>query len=205
MLDFDRMLIHSTGESTARHSETVAALAVAVADELGLEDGERRMAEVAALLHDVGKAELPEAILGKPGPLTPDERRLVETHTILGEQLLMRVDDSLAAVAKIVRSCHERWDGEGYPDGLAGEEIPLPARIVFCCDAYEAMTSDRPYRKAIGHSGALRELWACSGRQFDPGVVSGLVRALARRARNRPAPAVIPPRALHASVRAISG
>jgi HD-GYP domain-containing protein (c-di-GMP phosphodiesterase class II) len=136
------------------------------------------MAEVAALLHDVGKAELPEAILGKPGPLTPDERRLVETHTILGEQLLMRADDSLAAVAKIVRSCHERWDGEGYPDGLAGEEIPLPARIVFCCDAYEAMTSDRPYRDALPLDAAAARLREGAGREYDAQVVDALLRAL---------------------------
>jgi two-component system, cell cycle response regulator len=182
MLDVDRGLVQSTGETTARHSETVAELSLAVADELDLDGPARGLLDAAALLHDVGKAELPEALLGKRGPLTEDERRLVETHTILGERLLIRADPGMAPVARLVRSCHERWDGAGYPDGLAGEEIPLTARVVFCCDAYEAMTSDRPYRRAIGHSRALRELWANSGTQFDPAVVQAVGRALARRA-----------------------
>ena len=180
MLSFAQGLIASTGDLTARHSETVAELAVAVADELRLDDDERGELQAVALLHDVGKVGVPTSILCKPGPLTSSERRLVERHTIIGQELLERADPALGRIAAIVRACHERWDGRGYPDGLAGEGIPLAARIVFCCDAYEAMTSDRPYRRGIGHVRAVRELWAGSGGQFDPRVVPALVRALGR-------------------------
>ncbi len=180
MFSSARGLVSSTGDVTARHSETVAELAAAVAVELRLDSATRAELEAAALLHDVGKTEIPNAILGKGGPLTEGERRRVEMHTILGQALLARVNPALSSVGRIVRACHERWDGAGYPDGLAGEEIPLAARIVFCCDAYEAMTSDRPYRDGIGRAQAVRELWSCAGTQFDPKVVAALVRALAR-------------------------
>jgi HD-GYP domain-containing protein (c-di-GMP phosphodiesterase class II) len=149
-----------------------------VADELGLPPDERRRAEFAALLHDVGKVRIPSEIINKPGPLTPEERQVVETHTIEGERMLERVGGLLAEVGRIVRSCHERWDGDGYPDGLAGDEIPLAARIVCCCDAFSAMTTDRPYRPARSPEEALAELRACSGSQFDPRVVEALVRVV---------------------------
>jgi putative nucleotidyltransferase with HDIG domain len=205
MLSFASGLVASTGEVTARHSRTVAALAVAVTEELDLDDSTRQLVEAAALLHDVGKAEIPDAILGKRGPLTRPEERVVQTHTVLGEELLVRADRDLSDVGSIVRSCHERWDGAGYPDGLAGEEIPLAARIIFCCDAYEAMTSDRPYRRAVGHGLAVKEIQACAGSQFDPAVASALVRALDRARKLASRAKLIDPRAPRASAPAISG
>ena len=113
-------------------------------------------AEFAALLHDVGKIRVPAEILNKPGPLSPQERAIVNTHTITGQRLLQRVGGRLAEVGRIVRSCHEHWDGTGYPDGLAGREIPLVARIVGCCDAFSAMTTDRSYRRALSIAGRAR-------------------------------------------------
>src|SRR5256886_1262749 len=161
---------------TGSHSRDVVTLVVAVADELALAPEDRRRAEFAALLHDVGKVRVPGEIINKPGPLTPEERAIVELHTIDGERMLEQVGGLLAEVGRIVRSCHERWDGAGYPDGLAGEEIPLAARIVCCCDAFSAMTTDRPYRRARSREAALDELHACSGTQFDPRVVEALAR-----------------------------
>jgi len=163
---------------TGSHSRDVVALVVAVADELALAPEERRRAEFAALLHDVGKVRVPGEIINKPGPLTPEELAIVELHTIDGERMLEQGGGLLAEVGRIVRSCHERWDGAGYPDGLAGEEIPLVARVVCCCDAFSAMTTDRPYRAARSREEALAELHACSGTQFDPRVVDALVRVV---------------------------
>ena len=116
---------------------------LAVSDELELSQADRRDAEFIALLHDVGKIRIPAEIINKPGPLDADERAVIETHTIEGEQMLERVGGLLGHVGRLVRSCHERWDGSGYPDGLAGEAIPLVARIVCACDAFSAMTTDR--------------------------------------------------------------
>ena len=110
---------------------------------------ERRDTEFVALLHDVGKVRIPNEIINKPGKLTPEERAIIETHTVEGERMLHRVGGLLGEIGRLVRSCHERWDGTGYPDGLAGEQIPLVARIVCCCDAFNAMTTDRSYRKAL--------------------------------------------------------
>jgi HD-GYP domain-containing protein (c-di-GMP phosphodiesterase class II) len=133
-----------------------------------------------ALLHDVGKIVIPKEILNKPGALSDDEFELMKTHTIEGQVLLDRVGGLLGRVGAIVRSCHERWDGNGYPDGLAGYEIPLPARIVFVCDAYNAMTTDRPYRAAMSQETAVEELWANAGSQFDPRVVTALAAVIRR-------------------------
>jgi putative nucleotidyltransferase with HDIG domain len=165
---------------TGEHSREVVELVTAVADALGLDERDRRDAEFAALLHDVGKMRVPRAILNKPGPLSPEERELMDRHTIEGEQMLARVGGLLGDVGEIVRSCHERFDGDGYPDGLSGGEIPLIARIVSCCDAWSAMTADRPYRRALSFETALGELHAQSGRQFDPSVVNGLLGVLLR-------------------------
>jgi len=156
----------------------VVELSLAVADRLGLDSRQRRNTEFAALLHDVGKVRVPGELINKPGPLTPEERAIVERHTIDGERMLEQVGGLLAEVGRIVRSCHERWDGGGYPDGLAGESIPPEARIVCCCDAYSAMTTDRPYRRARSREAALEELRACSGTQFDPRVVEALARVV---------------------------
>jgi HD-GYP domain-containing protein (c-di-GMP phosphodiesterase class II) len=163
---------------TGVHSRDVVDLALRVADGLKLGARERRDLEFAALLHDVGKVRVPNEIINKPGPLTAEERKVMERHTVEGEQLLLRVGGLLGEIGRVVRSCHERWDGKGYPDGLAGERIPLLARIVSCCDAYNAMTSDRSYRKALPVAQAQAELRACSGTQFDPRVVDELLASL---------------------------
>jgi len=160
---------------TGSHSRDIVSLSLAVADVLHLQPRERRHTEFAALLHDVGKIRIPNEIINKPGPLTPEERTLIETHTVEGELLLARVGGLLGEVGRIVRSCHERYDGRGYPDGLAGGQTPIVARIVACCDAFHAMTTDRPYRKALPVEDALGELRNGSGTQFDPRVVSALI------------------------------
>jgi HD-GYP domain-containing protein (c-di-GMP phosphodiesterase class II) len=163
---------------TGVHSRDVVELTLRVADELELTARERRDAEFAALLHDVGKVRVPKSIINKPGPLTREERAVMEQHTIEGERLLLRVGGLLGEIGRVVRSCHERFDGDGYPDGLAGERIPLLARIVSCCDAYNAMTSDRSYRRALPQETAIAELRAGSGTQFDPRVVDALIASV---------------------------
>jgi HD-GYP domain-containing protein (c-di-GMP phosphodiesterase class II) len=165
---------------TGAHSRAVVELTLAVAAELDLSERECRDAEFAALLHDVGKLRVPNEIINKAGPLTPEEWKIVEQHTIEGERLLHRVGGLLGQVGRIVRSCHERYDGTGYPDGLAGDDIPLVARVVCCCDAYNAMTSDRSYRKALPRAQAVAELRAASGAQFDPRVAEALVAVVER-------------------------
>jgi putative nucleotidyltransferase with HDIG domain len=161
---------------TGSHSRHVVDLVLEVADALGLSPADRRDAEFVALLHDVGKIRIPAEIINKPGPLDPQERAIIETHTIEGEKMLERVGGLIGHVGKLVRSCHEHWDGRGYPDALAGEQIPLIARIVCACDAYSAMTTDRPYRLGRTHDEALEELVRCAGTQFDPRVVDAIVR-----------------------------
>jgi len=160
---------------TGAHSHEVVTLTVGVCDRLGLDARSRRLAELTALLHDVGKITVPKAIINKPGPLTSEERAIVSTHTIEGERLLSRVGGLLTEVGSIVRSCHERYDGLGYPDGLAGEEIPIVARIISGCDAFSAMTTTRPYRAAMSLSEARVELQRNRGSQFDPVVVDAIL------------------------------
>jgi HD-GYP domain-containing protein (c-di-GMP phosphodiesterase class II) len=167
---------------TGEHSREVVELTLAVAAELGLSERDRRDAEFAALLHDVGKLRIPNEIINKPGKLTPAEWELVKQHTIEGERLLHRVGGLLGEIGKIVRSCHERHDGTGYPDGLAGDEIPVIARIVAACDAFNAMTTDRSYRKALPVGEAIAELRRGAGSQFDPAVVDALVSVTERTA-----------------------
>jgi len=161
---------------TGSHSRDVVELSLAVADQLEVTPRERRQTELTALLHDVGKIRIPKEIINKPEALTAEERELIETHTIEGERLLARVGGLLGEVGSLVRSCHERWDGSGYPDGLAGERIPRPARIVMCCDAFNAMTTDRSYRRALPLGEAVAELQKNAGTQFDPTVVQALLR-----------------------------
>jgi HD-GYP domain-containing protein (c-di-GMP phosphodiesterase class II) len=168
-------VIEADDEYTGSHSRHVVDLVLAVADRLGLDATARRRAEFAALLHDVGKVKVPPEIINKPGPLDDDEWELMKTHTILGEQMLDQIGGLLGEVGRIVRSCHERWDGEGYPDRLAGEAIPLEARIVCACDAWSAMRTDRSYRRALTQEAAIDELRACSGTHFDPRVVDALL------------------------------
>jgi HD-GYP domain-containing protein (c-di-GMP phosphodiesterase class II) len=160
---------------TGSHSRDVVELVMAVAPWMGLDEDQLRNLEFAALLHDVGKIAIPNEIINKPGPLNDEERAIINTHTIEGEKMLVHVGGVLADVGRIVRSCHERYDGLGYPDGLAGTAIPVEARIVACCDAFNAMTTDRPYRAALALSEALGELAAHRGTQFDPEVVDALV------------------------------
>jgi HD-GYP domain-containing protein (c-di-GMP phosphodiesterase class II) len=172
---------------TGRHSRDVVSLAVGVAEALELDGNERRRVELTALLHDVGKIRIPADIIGKNGALTRSERTVIETHTVVGQEMLERVGGLLGEIGRLVRSCHERWDGRGYPDGLAGEEIPLVARIVCCCDALSAMTTDRPYRAALPLTEALAELKAQAGRQFDPVVAEALLAVAPRDDLDRPA------------------
>jgi HD-GYP domain-containing protein (c-di-GMP phosphodiesterase class II) len=161
---------------TASHSRDVVDLCKAVGPMLGLSEDQLRRLELAALLHDVGKIAIPKSIINKPGKLTPEERAIIETHTVEGEKMLRNVGGLLSEVGTIVRSCHERYDGRGYPDGLAGETIAVEARIVACCDAFNAMTTDRPYRGALPLPTALGELGAGRGTQFDPAVVDCLLQ-----------------------------
>ena len=163
---------------TGSHSREVVELTMQVAERLALPQRERRQAEFVALLHDVGKVRIPNEIINKPGPLTPEERGIMNAHTIEGERMLDQVGGLLGEVGRLVRSCHEHYDGGGYPDGLNGEEIPLVARIVCCCDAFHAMTSDRSYRKALPLHEAVAELRSSSGTQFDPRVVDALIASV---------------------------
>jgi HD-GYP domain-containing protein (c-di-GMP phosphodiesterase class II) len=172
-------VIEADDAYTGSHSRDVVELVLTVSDRLGVEPHLRRKAELTALLHDVGKIRIPAEIINKPGALTDEEFALMKTHTVEGERMLEQVGGLLGQVGRLVRSCHERWDGRGYPDGLAGEEIPLVARIVCACDAFNAMTTDRPYRKALSSAEATAELERCAGSQFDPLVVAAMV-AIAR-------------------------
>jgi diguanylate cyclase (GGDEF)-like protein len=162
---------------TADHARSIADLAVEVGRRLGLDERRLRDLRYGAIFHDIGKIAVPDAILNKPGPLTDEEFRIVQRHPITGDQILAPIP-FLAEARRIVRHDHERWDGAGYPDGLAGEEIPLGARIVFVVDAYHAMVSDRPYRRGLAKSAARAELRAHAGSQFDPRVVEVLLACL---------------------------
>jgi HD-GYP domain-containing protein (c-di-GMP phosphodiesterase class II) len=174
-------LLEADDAYTGSHSREVVDISAAVAKELGLVGEARRSIELTALLHDIGKIRVPPEIINKPGPLTAEELRVMELHTIEGETMLLRVGGLLADVGVLVRSCHEHYDGSGYPDRLAGDAIPLPSRIVACCDAFHAMTSDRPYRHARSVEDALAEVERCSATQFDPDVVRALVQVVERR------------------------
>ena len=161
------------------HVHDVRDLCLAVAEELTLVPEEVAPLIQAASLHDVGKVAVPDAILDKPGPLTDEEWEFMRRHTIIGERILS-VAPALTEAAKIVRSTHERWDGWGYPDGLAGEDIPLGARVIAVCDAYDAMVSPRPYRTRVTPDEAVRELVRCAGSQFDARVVEAFTAVHAR-------------------------
>jgi diguanylate cyclase (GGDEF)-like protein len=170
----------------ARHRELgehltgVACAAEPLGVRLGLGEREVRELGYAAELHDVGKVAIPDSILAKPGPLDEVEWEFMRRHTVIGERILAAAP-SMSTVAEIVRATHERVDGNGYPDGVAGDAIPLPARIIAVCDAYDAMVSSRPYRPAISHAHALAELQRCAGSQFDAAVVQAFVAEYADR------------------------
>ena len=162
---------------TGEHSDDVRRLSAAVAARLGLDARAAGEVEAVALLHDIGKIGIPDGVLHKPGPLTPEEWELMREHPVIGERIL-RPLPGLGDVATAVRHEHERWDGGGYPDGLAGEAIPLASRIVLACDAWHALVSDRPYRAALDAATARAELERNAGSQFDPQVVAALFAAL---------------------------
>jgi diguanylate cyclase (GGDEF)-like protein len=168
------------------HLNGVATLACAVARGLGLGDEHVEYVRHAAELHDVGKMAVPDAILDKPGPLDETEWGFIHRHTLIGERIVAAAP-ALRPVASLVRSSHERWDGDGYPDRLAGDDIPLGARIVAVCDAFDAMVADRPYRAGMAPDAALAELERCAGSQFDPGVVAAFAHAWAERPELQPA------------------
>jgi HD-GYP domain-containing protein (c-di-GMP phosphodiesterase class II) len=160
---------------TRGHSERVSAGARRLAMALGLADGQADTIAQAALLHDIGKIGVPEAVLGKPGPLDPDEWALMRRHPLIGAQIVAPFD-FLAEGAVLIRHHHERLDGSGYPDRLAGDAIPLGARVIAVADVYDALTSSRPYRAALPHEAAVDHLLQEAGRTLDPAAVAAFVR-----------------------------
>ena len=172
---------------TGAHSKSVVALALALGERLALDPEQRRNLEFGALLHDVGKIAIPKEIINKPGKLDPHEWEIIITHTVEGQKVLDRVGGFMHDVGLIVRSHHERWDGRGYPDGLSGDAIPLEARIISCCDTWNAMRTDRSYRHALSHEVARAELVANAGHQFDPRIVTAFLELIEHdAANNRP-------------------
>ena len=167
--------LEAKDEYTSDHARSITDMALEVASELKLDPHTIKRLELGALFHDIGKIGIPSEIIRKPGPLTEEERKIMERHPELGDRILEPIE-RLAEVRPIVRACHERYDGAGYPDGLAGEEIPIEARIIFVCDAFHAMTSDRPYRNRMPDEDAFGRLEANAGTQFDPTVVASFLR-----------------------------
>ena len=192
-------VVESDDAYTGSHSREVVELAVEVGKHMRLDEETLRDLEFAALLHDIGKIAVPKEIINKPGVLSASEWQIMKRHTIDGQRMLENVGGVLAHVGSIVRSSHEDYDGAGYPDGLAGDEIPIAARICSACDALSAMTTDRPYRAAMPIADALAELRRCSGTQFDPAVVATLVRLVeAHQVERPPTAAQVPIAAIHA-------
>ena len=179
-------MMDMTDPATAEHGAEVAELAPRVGRELGVGSAAMDNLELAARFHDIGKVAVPEEVLQKPGPLDERERQLMACHVEWGAELLRHLPDC-EDVARIVRHHHERYDGAGYPDGLSGAEIPLESRIIAACDAYGAMVSDRPYRRALNPEEAVDELETGAGAQFDPSAVAAVVRVTRARADRRSA------------------
>ena len=163
---------------TADHSQDVLTRCEAVGRRLGLDEPELQHLRSGAQLHDVGKVAIPSSILNKPGALTEEEWAAIREHTVIGERILQSVPE-MTEVATIVRHSHEHWDGSGYPDGLAGDQIPAASRVILCADAFHAMRCDRPYRAGRPTQAALEEIEACAGTQFDPAVVEAFTEVVA--------------------------
>ena len=170
--------LEANDEYTSSHARWITDLSLKVGRELALPSSALKRLQLGALFHDIGKIGIPSTILTKPGPLTDQEREIVETHPLLGERILAPIEQ-LEEVRRIVRACHERFDGHGYPERLAGDEIPIEARIVLVCDAFHAMTTDRPYRRALSLDEARQRLLDGAGTQFDPRVVDACLDVLA--------------------------
>ena len=169
---------------TRGHSERVTELSIKLATEVGIAPEEIEKIKLGGLLHDIGKIGIPEGILNKPGRLNDEEFEIIKSHPDLGLHILGKVE-FLEAIVPIIRHHHERYDGKGYPSGLKGEEIPLLARIVSVVDTYDAMTTDRPYRKAMTLEEALKEIERCSGSQFDPEIAAHFIRMTMRESRQK--------------------
>ncbi len=164
-------------EYTEGHSLRVIEYALKIGRELNLDEESIRDLEISAVLHDIGKLGVPDKILKKPGRLTKEEFEIMQQHSVNGENLLKGIKN-LQKYKRYIRAHHERYDGQGYPDGLKGEEIPLISRIIFVADTFDAMTSDRPYRKGLPTNVAVDELIKCSGTQFDSRIVEAFLNVL---------------------------
>jgi hypothetical protein len=178
-MDVAGATLHASDGLTAEHSDEVAQLCEVLCEEFEIEGDERMRVLMAAHLHDIGKVAVSKDILNKPGPLDQDEWAVIKEHTLVGERILEAVPE-LGQAAMLVRHSHEHWDGSGYPDGLAGDEIPLGSRVVLTADAFHAIRSDRPYRQGRSPREALAELKAHAGTQFDPLIVGALERQASR-------------------------
>jgi diguanylate cyclase (GGDEF)-like protein len=173
-------VLHERQPELEDHVHEVSAMALALGQKMRMSSEELDEMVRAAELHDVGKMAIPDEILDKPGPLDPIELNFIRQHTVVGERILAAAP-ALAPVAQLVRSSHENWDGSGYPDGLAGDEIPLASRVISVCDAFHAMTSERPYKHPVSQADAITELLRCAGTHFDPHVVKLFCEELAAR------------------------
>jgi len=172
--DAGAAMLSAASTYTAEHSDHVVLIADAICDEMSIGSPARADLLAAARLHDIGKTSIPLEVIEKAGPLTDEERELMKQHTLAGQRILSAMPE-LAAIGTIVRHSHERWDGRGYPDGLAGDEIPLASRVIFCADAFDAIRCSRPYREGRSAAATLGEVKRNAGTQFDPDVVDALV------------------------------
>jgi HD-GYP domain-containing protein (c-di-GMP phosphodiesterase class II) len=167
--------LEASDEYTSSHARWITDVALQVGRDMELDRETLKRLELGALFHDIGKIGIPSEVLRRPGPLSDADFELIKEHPVLGEKILAPIE-RLADVRPIVRACHERWDGQGYPDGKSAEQIPLESRIVFVCDAFHAMTTDRAYRKRLSQGEAVRRLREGAGTQFDPRVVEVFAR-----------------------------